>query len=398
MAAAWWSQAHHSCQRAKSRMLLAKWIQLIWYQDSYYRVACCSFLLLPPHDRGIDLQAFVQAWAAACADTRSPVILVPSGKTFLIGEITLSGPCNSSIDFRLQGDIVAPNSKWTNDKASLLTFTYVNRLIVHGYGQIDGRGQLWWDLFNEKTLTFHHCNDLYVKGITIKNGPDKQMTFFKCVGVKISWVKITAPGDSPNTDGMYFSGCQNVDVSGSIIGTGDDCVAIGPDCSMININCVHCGPGHGFSIGSLGRDGAEQSVENICVSNSSVMDALTGARIKTWQGGSGYVRGIVFENMRIYSVKTPIMIDQFYCNGNSCQNQTSAVAISDVQFVNISGTTTMEHPIKILCSKSVPCKGIHLENVKLSMVGGTTPVTSVCINANDCQFIRVDPDVQCVAG
>lgn len=77
------------------------------------------------------------------------------------------------------------------------------------------------------------------------------------------------------------------------------------------------------SIGSLGRDGAEQSVENIRVSNCSVMDALTGARIKTWQGGSGYVRGIVFVNMRLYSVKTPIMIDQFYCNGNSCQNQVS---------------------------------------------------------------------------
>ena len=69
-----------------------------------------------------------------------------------------------------------------------------------------------------------------------------------------------------------------------------------------------------------------------------------------------------------------------------------------MQFVNISGTTIKENPIKILCSKSVPCKGIHLENVKLSMVGGTTPVKSVCINANDCQFIRVDPDVQCVAG
>lgn len=139
MAAAWWSQAHHSCQRAKSRMLLAKWIHLIWYQDSYvpenncYKplkmienldlkthhrsiffscmhalrkkkvVSCCmcSFLLLPPHDPGIDLQAFVQAWATACADTRSPVILVPSGKTFLIGEITLLGPCKSRIDFRV---------------------------------------------------------------------------------------------------------------------------------------------------------------------------------------------------------------------------------------------------------------------------------------------------------
>ncbi|RWW30248.1 hypothetical protein GW17_00005181 [Ensete ventricosum] len=66
------------------------------------------------------------------------------------------------------------------------------------------------------------------------------------------------------------------------------------------------------SIGSLGKDGATQTVENISVSDSSVTDGLTGARIKTWQGGSGYVRGVVFEGMRVRSVQTPIMIDQFY--------------------------------------------------------------------------------------
>ncbi|CAL9102267.1 unnamed protein product [Musa textilis] len=346
----------------------------------------------------IDLQALVQAWAAACADDRSPVLLVPPGKTLLIRETQLSGPCKSSMDLRLQGDIVAPNWQWTNDKAILLTFTNVNRLILHGYGQIDGRGQLWWNLFNNETLVFEQCNDLFVKGITIKNSPEKHMAFFKCVGVNINWVKITAPGDSPNTDGMYFSGCQNVAVSGSIIGTGDDCIAIGPGCSNIDISRVHCGPGHGFSIGSLGRDGAEQSVENVRVYDSSVSDALTGARIKTWQGGSGYVKGIVFENMRMYSVRTPIMIDQFYCNRGYCQNQTSAVAISDVRFANFYGTTTDESPIKILCSQSVPCKDIDLENVNLYTIGGTAPVKSVCINANPGQVNRVDPFVQCVAG
>ncbi|KAJ8480356.1 hypothetical protein OPV22_024083 [Ensete ventricosum] len=346
-----------------------------------------------------DTNAFVQAWAAACADTIRPVLLVPPGKTFLIGETQLSGPCNSSVDFQLQGNVVAPNWQWTKkDKTNLLTFTNVNRLTLHGSGEIDGRGQLWWDLFKNKTLAFAHCNDLYVKGITIKNSADKHMTFFACVGVNINWIKITAPGDSPNTDGMYFSSCQNVTVSGSRIGTGDDCIAIGPGCSNINISSVQCGPGHGFSIGSLGKDGATQTVENISVSDSSVTDGLTGARIKTWQGGSGYVRGVVFEGMRVRSVQTPIMIDQFYCTSNNCQNHTTAVAISDVHYANIYGTATDVNPIKILCSESVPCQGIHLEKVKLSMAEGTTPLTSVCINVKDGQVNQVDPDVQCVAG
>ncbi|TQD88426.1 hypothetical protein C1H46_026022 [Malus baccata] len=48
---------------------------------------------------------------------------------------------------------------------------------------------------------------------------------------------------------------------------------------------------------------------------------MYGARIKTWQGGSGYARNIHFQHIHLREAKNPIIIDQFYCNGrHDCKN------------------------------------------------------------------------------
>lgn len=49
---------------------------------------------------------------------------------------------------------------------------------------------------------------------------------------------------------------------------------------MHNINC---GPGHGISIGGLGKDNAKAIVSNVTVQNANMKNTLTGVRIKTWQ-------------------------------------------------------------------------------------------------------------------
>ncbi|KAK1271027.1 putative polygalacturonase [Acorus gramineus] len=84
--------------------------------------------------------------------------------------------------------------------------------------------------------------------------------------------------------------------------------------SNVNITGVACGPGHGISIGSLGKDGDRATVEQIHVQHCSFSGTTNGARIKTWQGGSGYARGITFNNITLTSTANPIIIDQFYCD------------------------------------------------------------------------------------
>lgn len=89
----------------------------------------------------------------------------------------------------------------------------------------------------------------------------------------------------------------------------------------------------------------------------------------TMQGGSGSVQNIMFSNIQVSEVQTPIMIDQYYCDKASCKNQTSAVAVSGINYVNIRGTYTSQ-PVHFACSDSLPCIGVSLTTIELKPTRG----------------------------
>lgn len=70
--------------------------------------------------------------------------------------------------------------------------------------------------------------------------------------------------------------------------TGDDCISIQTGCSNVFVHNVNCGPGHGISIGSLGKDNTRACVSNVTVRDITMQDTLTGVRIKTWQVKAPY--------------------------------------------------------------------------------------------------------------
>lgn len=49
--------------------------------------------------------------------------------------------------------------------------------------------------------------------------------------------------------------------------------------------------------------------------------------------------------------------------------QDSAVQLSNVVYQNIRGTSASEVAIKFDCSKTIPCKGIHVQDVILTPEG-----------------------------
>lgn len=50
-----------------------------------------------------------------------------------------------------------------------------------------------------------------------------------------------------------------------------------------------------------------------------------------FQGGSGYVQGVRFQNVKMEDVANPIIIDQFYCDSpKSCENQVSSKFLSTI--------------------------------------------------------------------
>ncbi|XP_068667767.1 polygalacturonase-like [Aristolochia californica] len=370
-----------------------------------------------------DTQAFRNAWEAACAfenpptplvpNPPSPVVYVPSCYTFLLNKIIFAGPCvSSSITFRLEGTIMGPETLdgWNCSSKSnrdWIEFQDLNGLDIVGEGTINGNGQVWWERNNKKkktactsppkALVVARSSLVNISGLTLVDNPRVHMKIDSCNGVQISGLTISAPEDSPNTDGIHIESSQNLTVVDSKIGTGDDCISIGNASSYLNISGIACGPGHGISIGSLGKDGAFATVEHVRVKAVSFNGTQNGVRIKTWQGGSGYVRDVVFEEVDLHLVKNPIIIDQYYCNGHhNCKNHTSNVEVSDVSIINVHGTSSTKVAVCLACSKTVSCKQITLQDIDISWERDPERTTSYCLNAQGWVDFTVFPSVPCL--
>lgn len=161
-----------------------------------------------------------------------------------------------------------------------------------------------------------------MQNILSLNSKSTHFNIFACENMNISRVKLSAPSDSPNTDGIHIGSSSNIKISNSVIGTGDDCVSMVSGSQFIDINGVSCGPGHGISIGSLGRSHAHEYVKGITVRNCSFIGSDNGIRIKTWSPSLYSVAsGFVFEDIIMKNSRNPIIIDQQYCPSSHCYVQ-----------------------------------------------------------------------------
>ncbi|KAK9067297.1 hypothetical protein SSX86_014623 [Deinandra increscens subsp. villosa] len=347
-----------------------------------------------------DTKAFEAAWLAACKLEASTMV-VPKGSVFLIKPISFSGPnCQSNIVFQLDGKIIAPqrSGSWESGLLQWLEFTKLNGITIRGTGVIDGQGSGWWSESGTKptAVRFYGSSDVTVTGITIQNSQQTHLKFDNCQSVQVFGITVSSPGDSPNTDGIHLQNSQDVTIHSTKLACGDDCVSIQTGCSGVKIENVDCGPGHGISIGSLGKDNSRACVSNITVQNTKIHDTMTGVRIKTWQGGSGSVQGVTFSNIQVSNVETPIIIDQYYCDGSKCQNKSSAVAISEISYENIRGTYT-ENPIRFACSTSTPCTDINLDTIQLQAVQQNYDLLKpFCSNAYGELKTSTNPPVDCL--
>ncbi|EEF44782.1 polygalacturonase, putative [Ricinus communis] len=327
-----------------------------------------------------DTMAFMKAWNDTCKDSRRPVMVVPMGKTFFVYPVTLFGPCNSSnLIVMILGTIIAPDhpNVWNGRfHGTWLAFRYVNDLTVsgNGVGVLDGRGHRWWEIscrYNKsKIISFEMCKNVNLRRISTVRSGGGHIAVFGCENVRFSILNLQSPGKSPNTDGIHISHSNFVHIHKSVIGSGDDCISMLDRSYNVNITNINCGPGHGISIGSLGSDGTKVDVQNITIRNVNFYKTTNGARIKTWQGGSGYVRNVLFENITLLNTSNPINIDQYYCPRGNCAEQASAVKVSGITFTKFKGSSFTDPAINIACSETVGCSNIVLDNIDITPSSG----------------------------
>jgi galacturan 1,4-alpha-galacturonidase len=171
-------------------------------------------------------------------------------------------------------------------------------------------------------MRFDFVTNAWIHHLRSIDSKNNHLVIYGCENVNISNVRISAPGDSPNTDGIKIGHSHRIRIARSTIGTGDDCIAILSGATKIHISKVICGPGHGISIGSLGKNEDEDDVRGVVVKNCTFHGTSDGVRIKTWASPSlGRASDFVYEDIFMDHVGNPIIIDQEYCPYPPCKQE-----------------------------------------------------------------------------
>ncbi|KAE8812138.1 Polygalacturonase [Hordeum vulgare] len=354
-------------------------------------------------DGGADsAAAFQAAWGAACNDTgRSgsrPVLRVPAGR-FLLSRAYFKGPCRSAgvvVAIDGNGTVFAPP---VVDSMAWIMFHHADGLAIRG-GTLDGQGQEYWACKKDgrctgqgpRTLDISQSKGVSVEQLTLLDSKNVHIAIFDSTGVTVEGVRIVAPANSPNTDGIHAQLSRHVRILNTTIGTGDDCVSLGPGTSDVLIRDIKCGPGHGISIGSLGGQAGEEGVRNVTVERAVLTGTTNGLRIKTWgMPNPGSVTGVSFSQVTMHRVANPILVDQDYCPRKvDCPGKSSGVQISDVSYEDIEGTSTTPVAVKFNCSATNPCSGIKLRNIRLTY-RQKRPAQAKCRNAGGSASGEVRP-------
>ncbi|KAK4833441.1 hypothetical protein QYF36_005124 [Acer negundo] len=296
-----------------------------------------------------DSKAFDSAFRMACDSlSRTVTIVVPRRKSFLLQPLVFNGKqCRpSTITFQIDGDIVAPSdpNAWhgcdgDDDKLchAWIEFKHFDGLYIQGSGTINGRGRSWWR---------HSCHN--------------------------NACKRTVP------TGMMISDSNDVHL---LALTFED------------------SPKMHIAFEDSTRVYAYQLTIKAPADSPNTDGTQNGVRIKTWQGGKGYAKDMIFENIFSHGARYPIIIDQYYCDHEHCTNQTSAVRINNITYMNIEGTSEKEIAVKFACSKSVPCRNIIMKNINLQRGEDQHKLketSSFCFNARGHSNDNVFPKVPCL--
>ncbi|URE43401.1 Glycosyl hydrolases family 28 [Musa troglodytarum] len=250
-----------------------------------------------------------------------------------------------------------------------------------------------------------------ISGISSVDSKLFHFQIFESRDITLDSIRISAPGDSPNTDGIHIADSTNIQVTNSVIGTGDDCISIGPGCTNLTILNVACGPGHGISIGSLSKNANEKDVNGLAVRKCTFTGTTNGLRIKTWPSSPARLQatGFLFEDIIMNNVYNPIIIDQNYCPYANCPETVYLIAttakhiirvlnlvkIKDIKFRNITGTSASPEAIKLVCSKAAPCEGVELNDIIFTCNGDDEQaknMTSTCVHVYGSSNGNVKPD------
>jgi polygalacturonase len=207
--------------------------------------------------------AAIQKAVDACATSGGGQVILPGGKTFLAGAITL----RSGVDFHLaSGAVLKGSAHWQDygEAGALLFAQEATNLTISGDGMVDGNDHavwqqladeqaggdvnkpgwwpqsfcgVWWPFgrsATDKTLApgrpmqiiLIGCHRVHLRNFTIRNAPSWTVHPVGCDGLVIDGISILNDWNVPNNDGIDLDHCRNVRVANCHIDTADDGIVL----------------------------------------------------------------------------------------------------------------------------------------------------------------------------
>ncbi len=213
---------------------------------------------------------------------------------------------------------------------ALIFAEHAEDITIVGKGTIDGNAPAadWWiDVDNQpigrpRLVFLNRCKNVHMHGFLAKDSASWQLHPYFSECIDFYDLEIRAPKNSPNTDAIDPEACDVVNIIGCRFSVGDDCIAI--KSGKIDIGRTFKQPanrhtitncimqfGHGAVV--LGSEMAG-GVTNLTVNRCVFRQTDRGLRIKTrrGRGKDAVIDGVMFENIEMDGVLTPIVINMWY--------------------------------------------------------------------------------------
>lgn len=269
--------------------------------------------------------------------------------------------------------------------ASLLTAIEVKNVDIFGRGTVNGNAEAsdWWQdakvkkgAWRPRTVFLERCENIRMQELTICNSPSWTLHPYYSDRLKFLSLKIRNPEISPNTDGLDPESCTDVEILGTDIAVGDDCIAIKSGKYYMalkhykatdNIIVRNCLLQHGHGSVTIGSECAG-GVRNVLISQCIFLSTDRGLRIKS-RRGRGYrsiIENISFEHILMDKVRMPFTVNMFYyCDpdGHSdyCQSK-EALPVDkmtpEIKSIRASHIVCKDADASILCAYGLPEKKI----------------------------------------
>ncbi len=346
----------------------------------------------------------------ACAAKGGGTVTLTSG-TYLSAPIVLK----SHITLRLergatllgspdQSDYSETDVFRQRDRQSLITANNATGITISGEGTVDGNGEPWWEIIRAqkaahkterlerpRLVVFDHCSNILLEGVTFQNSPSWQVVPYYSKDIIIRNIKVLAPANSPNTDGIDPFSSSRISIDHVLVDVGDDNVAIksgqpgspGPDDPSTDITIADCTflHGHGLSIGSEIAGG----VQNIHAARIHFKDTDNGVRVKSNRDRGGDIGNFEFHDLTMENVKVPLLISEYYPKipqNDVAQPVTRLTPrFHDITVINLQAAGGKTAGFIVGLPES-PIRTIRLNNVHISAENGFT-ISNATVLANE---------------